>query len=169
MQIIYRNYKNKMNDIEERTKRQKNKIILGDELPTGVVKMAKVYVAKKKKLSVGDKMAGRHGNKGVVARIVPRQDMPFMPDGTPVDIVLNPLGVPSRMNLGQLYETALGWAAKLLGVKFATPVFDGASFEDITDYTWYRQDLPSNSQNISYMTGKPVRNLTSRLQLVLFI
>jgi DNA-directed RNA polymerase subunit beta len=131
MQILFRNYKNKLNEIEEKAKRHKNKIILGDELPTGVVKMAKVYIAKKKKLSVGDKMAGRHGNKGVVAKIVPVQDMPFLPDGTPVDIVLNPLGVPSRMNLGQLYETALGWAANRLGCKFATPVFDGASFEDI--------------------------------------
>lgn len=149
MQIIYRNYKNKMNDIEERYKRQKNKIILGDELPTGVVKMAKVYIAKKKKLSVGDKMAGRHGNKGVVARIVPRQDMPFLPDGTPVDIVLNPLGVPSRMNLGQLYETALGWAAKKLGVKFATPVFDGASFDDIVTILG-TAGLPMNSRTILY-------------------
>jgi DNA-directed RNA polymerase subunit beta len=149
MQIIFRNYKNKMNDIEERNKRQKNKIILGDELPTGVVKMAKVYIAKKKKLSVGDKMAGRHGNKGVVARIVPRQDMPFLPDGTPVDIVLNPLGVPSRMNLGQLYETALGWAASRLGVKFATPVFDGASFDDIINIL-DTAGLPMNSRTILF-------------------
>lgn len=111
--------------------------------------MAKVYIAKKKKLSVGDKMAGRHGNKGVVAKIVPRADMPFMPDGTPVDIVLNPLGVPSRMNLGQLYETALGWAAKLLGCTFATPVFDGASFEDTTDIL-VQSGLPSNSRSILY-------------------
>jgi DNA-directed RNA polymerase subunit beta len=149
MQVIFRNYKNKMNDIEERNKRQKNKIILGDELPTGVVKMAKVYIAKKKKLSVGDKMAGRHGNKGVVARIVPRQDMPFLPDGTPVDIVLNPLGVPSRMNLGQLYETALGWAASKLGVKFATPVFDGASFDDIITIL-DTAGLPMNSRTTLY-------------------
>jgi len=97
------------------------------------VQLAKVYVAKKRKLSVGDKMAGRHGNKGVVAAIVPREDMPFMPDGTPVDIVLNPLGVPSRMNLGQLFETALGWAGKALGMKFSTPIFDGASWEDIQE------------------------------------
>jgi DNA-directed RNA polymerase subunit beta len=148
-QIIYRNYRNKFNDIEERSKRQKNKVILGDELPTGVVKMAKVYVAKKKKLSVGDKMAGRHGNKGVVAKIVPVQDMPFLPDGTPVDIVLNPLGVPSRMNLGQLYETALGWAAKRLGCTFATPVFDGASFDDIIN-TLVKAGLPKNSRTILY-------------------
>ncbi len=149
LQHLYRNFKSRLSDIEERTKRNRNKIILGDELPTGVVKMAKVYIAKKKKLSVGDKMAGRHGNKGVVAKIVPRQDMPFLPDGTPVDIVLNPLGVPSRMNLGQLYETALGWAAKLLGCTFATPVFDGASFEDITDIL-VQSGLPSNSRSILY-------------------
>lgn len=149
LQTLYRNYKLKLNEIEERTKRNRNKIILGDELPTGVVKMAKVYVAKKKKLSVGDKMAGRHGNKGVVAKVVPQQDMPFLPDGTPVDIVLNPLGVPSRMNLGQLYETALGWAAKKLGVKFATPVFDGASFEDITDILT-KAGLPNNSRSTLY-------------------
>jgi DNA-directed RNA polymerase subunit beta len=146
LQNIQKNFRSKMSEIEERAKRQKNKVILGDELPTGVVKMAKVYVAKKKKLSVGDKMAGRHGNKGVVARIVPIQDMPFMPDGTPVDIVLNPLGVPSRMNIGQLYETALGWAAKVLNCKFATPVFDGALFEDIIDILKYA-GLPANSRS----------------------
>ncbi len=146
LQTTYRNFKTKLNEVEEKTKRQKNKIILGDELPTGVVKMAKVYIAKKKKLSVGDKMAGRHGNKGVVAKIVPQSDMPFLPDGTPVDIVLNPLGVPSRMNLGQLYETALGWAAKKMGVTFATPVFDGASFEDIVDILG-QAGLPSNSRS----------------------
>jgi DNA-directed RNA polymerase subunit beta len=149
LQVIYRNYKTRLNEVEERTKRNRNKIILGDELPTGVVKMAKVYVAKKKKLSVGDKMAGRHGNKGVVARVVPQQDMPFLPDGTPVDIVLNPLGVPSRMNLGQLYETALGWAAKMLGCKFATPVFDGATFEDITGIL-DKAGLPKNSRSTLY-------------------
>ncbi len=149
LQTLYRNFKTRLSDIEEKTKRNRNKIILGDELPTGVVKMAKVYIAKKKKLSVGDKMAGRHGNKGVVAKVVPQQDMPFMPDGTPVDIVLNPLGVPSRMNLGQLYETALGWAAKLLGCTFATPVFDGASFEDITDIL-VQTGLPSNSRSVLY-------------------
>jgi DNA-directed RNA polymerase subunit beta len=107
---------------------------LGDELQPGIMQMAKVYVAKKRKLSVGDKMAGRHGNKGVVAKIVPVQDMPFLPDGTPVDIVLNPLGVPSRMNIGQLYETALGFAARQLGVKFETPIFDGAHWPDVQGY-----------------------------------
>ncbi|MCX6136350.1 MAG: DNA-directed RNA polymerase subunit beta [Ignavibacteriales bacterium] len=130
---IFENYFESLNHIEEAYKHEKNKITLGDELPPGIVQLAKVYVAKKRKLSVGDKMAGRHGNKGVVAAIVPREDMPFMPDGTPVDIVLNPLGVPSRMNLGQLFETALGWAGKALGVKFSTPIFDGASWEEIQE------------------------------------
>jgi DNA-directed RNA polymerase subunit beta len=128
---IFTNYFDKLTGIEEEFRHEKNKIQLGDELPPGVVQLAKVYVAKKRKLSVGDKMAGRHGNKGVVSRIVPVADMPFLPDGRPVDIVLNPLGVPSRMNLGQLYETALGWAAQTLGVKFASPIFDGASWEDV--------------------------------------
>src|SRR6202041_1468021 len=103
----------------------------GDELPSGVLEMVKVYVATKRALSVGDKMAGRHGNKGVIARIVPEEDMPFLEDGTPCDILLNPLGVPSRMNVGQILETHLGWAAHALGVKFATPVFDGATEKDI--------------------------------------
>jgi len=130
---VFENYFDALNHIEEAYKHEKNKITLGDELPPGIVQLAKVYVAKKRKLSVGDKMAGRHGNKGVVAAIVPREDMPFMPDGTPVDIVLNPLGVPSRMNLGQLFETALGWAGQALGVKFSTPIFDGASWEDVQE------------------------------------
>jgi DNA-directed RNA polymerase subunit beta len=128
---IFSNYFDRRDAIEEEVRHEKNKIQLGDELPPGVVQLAKVFVAKKRKLSVGDKMAGRHGNKGVVSRVVPVADMPFLPDGTPVDIVLNPLGVPSRMNLGQLYETALGWAAKELGVTFASPIFDGASWEDV--------------------------------------
>ncbi len=128
---IFTNYFDKLTSIEEEFRHEKNKIQLGDELPPGVVQLAKVYVAKKRKLSVGDKMAGRHGNKGVVSRVVPAADMPFLPDGTPVDIVLNPLGVPSRMNLGQLYETALGWAAQALGVKYASPIFDGAVWEDV--------------------------------------
>ncbi|HEX2788466.1 MAG TPA: DNA-directed RNA polymerase subunit beta [Ignavibacteria bacterium] len=142
---MYKNYRYKVNEVEEKYKRLKVKLTLGDELPTGVVKLAKVYVAKKRKLSVGDKMAGRHGNKGVVSKIVPVEDMPFMPDGTPVDIVLNPLGVPSRMNLGQLYETALGWVADNLGVKFATPIFDGASVEEIIGNLG-KADLPQNSR-----------------------
>ncbi len=131
---LYNNYFEFLADLEEDFKREKIKIVSGDELPPGIVQLAKVYVAKKRKLSVGDKMAGRHGNKGVVAKVVPEEDMPFMPDGTPVDIILNPLGVPSRMNLGQLYETALGWAGKILGVKFATPIFDGAKIEDVDDW-----------------------------------
>ncbi len=131
---LYRNYFNVLSSLEEDFKREKIKITSGDELPPGIVQLAKVYVAKKRKLSVGDKMAGRHGNKGVVAKIVPIEDMPFLPDGTQVDIVLNPLGVPSRMNLGQLYETALGWAGKKLGVKFATPIFDGAKIEDVDEW-----------------------------------
>ncbi len=151
---IYKNYSYKNIEIEERYKRLKVKVALGDELPTGVVKLAKVYVAKKRKLSVGDKMAGRHGNKGVVAKIVPVEDMPFLPDGTPVDIVLNPLGVPSRMNLGQLYETALGWVGKKLGVKFATPIFDGATSEEIEE-ALRKSGLPENSRIDLYdgMTG----------------
>jgi DNA-directed RNA polymerase subunit beta len=128
---IFLNYFDKVNGLEEEYRHEKNKIQLGDELPPGVVQLAKVYVAKKRKLSVGDKMAGRHGNKGVVSRVVPLADMPFLPDGTPVDIVLNPLGVPSRMNLGQLYETALGWAASSLGTQYASPIFDGATWEDV--------------------------------------
>jgi DNA-directed RNA polymerase subunit beta len=143
---IYKNYTYKHNEIEEKYKRLKDKVTLGDELPTGVVKLAKVYVAKKRKLSVGDKMAGRHGNKGVVAKIVPQEDMPFLPDGRPVDIVLNPLGVPSRMNLGQLYETALGWVGKELGVKFATPIFDGATVEEILE-SLESTGLASNSRS----------------------
>ncbi len=111
--------------------REKFNISIGDELPAGVLKLAKVYLAVKRKLKVGDKMAGRHGNKGIVAKIVRAEDMPFLEDGTPVDIVLNPLGVPSRMNLGQIYETVLGWAGLKLGVKFATPIFDGATTDEI--------------------------------------
>ncbi|HPS65574.1 MAG TPA: DNA-directed RNA polymerase subunit beta, partial [Ignavibacteria bacterium] len=151
---IYKNYFYKLNEVEEKYKRLKVKVTLGDELPTGVVKLAKVYVAKKRKLSVGDKMAGRHGNKGVVAKIVPAEDMPFLPTGESVDIVLNPLGVPSRMNLGQLYETALGWVAHAFGVKFATPIFDGASVEEIINGLG-KAGLPMNSRIDMYdgMTG----------------
>ncbi len=132
---ILNNYNIKVNEILGRNKRKKYTISVGDELPTGILKLAKVYLAKKRKLKVGDKMAGRHGNKGIVANIVREEDMPFLEDGTPVDIVLNPLGVPSRMNLGQVYETVLGWAGYKLGKKFATPIFDGASLEEINKYT----------------------------------
>src|SRR5207302_7648946 len=131
---IFEGYWVKREDIDADLRRERSKVGLGDELQPGIMQTAKVYVAKKRKLSVGDKMAGRHGNKGVVAKIVPPQDMPFLPDGTPVDIVLNPLGVPSRMNIGQLYETALGFAAKKLGVKFETPIFDGAHWNDVKAY-----------------------------------
>ena len=135
VQRVLHNHSIKANDLLGIYKRKKFQISVGDELPTGIVKMAKVYVAKKRKLKVGDKMAGRHGNKGIVANIVRQEDMPFLPDGTPVDIVLNPLGVPSRMNLGQIYETVLGWAGIELGVKFASPIFDGASIEQINEYS----------------------------------
>ncbi len=129
------NYINKYKEYEAVARRKRYNVTIGDELPAGIIQLAKVYVAKKRKLQIGDKMAGRHGNKGIVSRIVRDEDMPFLADGTPVDIVLNPLGVPSRMNLGQIYETVLGWAGKELGIKFATPIFDGASLEEITDYT----------------------------------
>ncbi|MEM7036001.1 MAG: DNA-directed RNA polymerase subunit beta, partial [Bacteroidota bacterium] len=134
VQRLFYNYKKKYNQIEGTFRRDEFQIRVGDELPSGILKLAKVYVAKKRKLKVGDKMAGRHGNKGVVARIVPVEDMPFLEDGTPVDIVLNPLGVPSRMNLGQIYETVLGWAGRKLGCKFATPIFDGAHPDDVAGY-----------------------------------
>ena len=129
--VLLHNYNIKFNEELGRYKREKFNISIGDELPAGVLKLAKVYMAIKRKLKVGDKMAGRHGNKGIVAKIVRAEDMPFLEDGTPVDIVLNPLGVPSRMNLGQIYETVLGWAGEKLGVRFATPIFDGASVEEI--------------------------------------
>lgn len=136
--------------------RKKNVASVGDELPNGIVQMAKVYVAQKRKLNIGDKMAGRHGNKGIVSKIVREEDMPFLEDGTPVDIVLNPLGVPSRMNLGQIYETVLGWAGKKLGVKFATPIFDGATLEEINDYL-AKAGLPENGRVQLYDggTGEP--------------
>ena len=132
---LIHNYKIKLNDLQGALRREKFTITVGDELPAGILKLAKVYVAKKRKLKVGDKMAGRHGNKGIVARIVRHEDMPFLEDGTPVDIVLNPLGVPSRMNIGQIYETVLGWAGMNLGRKFATPIFDGATLEQINELT----------------------------------
>ena len=132
---LMHNYKIKENDLQGNLRREKFAISVGDELPSGILKLAKVYVAKKRKLKVGDKMAGRHGNKGIVARIVREEDMPFLEDGTPVDIVLNPLGVPSRMNIGQIYETVLGWAGQKLGQKYATPIFDGATIEEITALT----------------------------------
>ena len=146
---IFLNYFDKVNGLEEEYRHEKNKIQLGDELPPGVVQLAKVYVAKKRKLSVGDKMAGRHGNKGVVSRVVALADMPFLPDGTPVDIVLNPLGVPSRMNLGQLYETALGWAASSLGTRYASPIFDGATWEDV-QAELHKAELSESSRSVLF-------------------
>tara|TARA_B100000963_G_scaffold286189_1_gene255185 strand:- start:5155 stop:8958 length:3804 start_codon:yes stop_codon:yes gene_type:complete len=132
---LLHNYKIKENDLQGMLRREKFTITVGDELPSGIMKLAKVYIAKKRKLKVGDKMAGRHGNKGIVARIVRQEDMPFLEDGTPVDIVLNPLGVPSRMNIGQIYETVLGWAGLNLNKKFATPIFDGATIDEINALT----------------------------------
>jgi DNA-directed RNA polymerase subunit beta len=152
--------------LEERTDRQievirqlfeekKEKIRRGDELPPGVIKLVKVYVAMKRKLSVGDKMAGRHGNKGVIARVLPEEDMPHLPDGTPVEIVLNPLGVPSRMNVGQILETHLGWAAHALGLHFATPVFDGATEAEIKGWLT-KAGLPTSGKTklVDGMTGE---------------
>ena len=152
VQRVLHNHSIKANDLLGIYKRKKFQISVGDELPTGIVKMAKVYVAKKRKLKVGDKMAGRHGNKGIVANIVRQEDMPFLPDGTPVDIVLNPLGVPSRMNLGQIYETVLGWAGEKLGVKFATPIFDGAKPEQINEWT-EKAGVPKSGKTYLYDGG----------------
>ena len=132
---VITNYLRKSKEIDSELRRKKFDITIGDELPSGILQMAKVYIAKKRKIGVGDKMAGRHGNKGIVSRVVRQEDMPFLEDGTPVDIVLNPLGVPSRMNLGQIFETVLGWAGRELGEKFATPIFDGASLDDLNEWT----------------------------------
>ncbi|HOP50204.1 MAG TPA: DNA-directed RNA polymerase subunit beta [Ignavibacteriales bacterium] len=144
-----RAYLSYLADIENNYEKEKIKIQSGEELQPGILQLAKVYIAKKRKIQVGDKMAGRHGNKGVVSKIVPQEDMPYLEDGTPVDIILNPLGVPSRMNVGQLFETALGWAGKKLGVKFATPIFDGASNEDVSE--WMRKaGLPESSKVTLY-------------------
>ncbi len=149
---LLHNYNIKLNEELGRYKREKYNVSIGDELPAGVLKLAKVYLAKKRKLKVGDKLAGRHGNKGIVSRIVREEDMPFLEDGTPVDIVLNPLGVPSRMNLGQIFETVLGWAGKVKGVKFATPIFDGASLEEINDHV-IEANLPTLGQTYLYDGG----------------
>ncbi|MFN8254112.1 MAG: DNA-directed RNA polymerase subunit beta [Bacteroidales bacterium] len=149
--LLY-NYIVKHKEIEGKFRRKKYNISIGDELPIGIVQLAKVYIVQKRKVKVGDKMAGRHGNKGIVARIVRQEDMPFLEDGTPVDIVLNPLGVPSRMNLGQIYETVLGWAGKKLGVKFASPIFDGASLKEIKTYT-NKAELPDFGRTYLYDGG----------------
>jgi len=152
---LFRNYRRIRKEIDTDAKRRKYQIQVGDELPAGIIQKAKIYVAKKRKMQVGDKMAGRHGNKGVVAKIVPVEDMPFMEDGTPVDILLNPLGVPSRMNLGQIYETILGWAAKKLGVRFASPIFDGATSKQVKEKL-NEADLPEDGRVNLYdgRTGK---------------
>jgi len=154
IKTLLHNYNIKVNEELGAYRRDKFAISVGDELPSGIVQMAKVYIAKKRKLKVGDKMAGRHGNKGIVARIVRDEDMPFLEDGTPVDIVLNPLGVPSRMNLGQIYETVLGWAGKELGIKFATPIFDGASHTEVEEWV-KKANLPESGRTYLYngLTG----------------
>ena len=149
---IIRNYLMKEREIKAMFTRERFDAMIGSELPTGIVQMAKVYVASKRKLKVGDKMAGRHGNKGIVARIVREEDMPFLEDGRPVDIVLNPLGVPSRMNLGQVYETVLGWAGKELGLHFSTPIFDGATIEEINELM-VQANLPLNGSTQLYDGG----------------
>ncbi len=149
---LINNYTIKYKEILGIYNRKKFVASVGDDLPNGIVQMAKVYIAKKRKLTVGDKMAGRHGNKGIVAKIVREEDMPFLEDGTPVDIVLNPLGVPSRMNLGQIYETILGWAGKNLGLNFASPIFDGATLEQINDYM-VQANLPENGMVYLYDGG----------------
>ncbi len=152
IKMLLHNYNIKLNEELGSYRRKKFAISVGDELPAGIVQMAKVYVAKKRKLKVGDKMAGRHGNKGIVARIVRDEDMPFLADGTPVDIVLNPLGVPSRMNLGQIYETVLGWAGKELGVKFATPIFDGATHDEVEEWV-KKANVPASGRTYLHDGG----------------
>jgi len=153
---VVNNYIMKYKEAEAVSRRERFNVTIGDELPAGIIQLAKVYIAKKRKLQIGDKMAGRHGNKGIVSRVVRVEDMPFLADGTAVDIVLNPLGVPSRMNLGQIYETVLGWAGKELGLKFSTPIFDGASLENITEYT-EKAGIPKFGKTVLYdgETGEP--------------
>ncbi|MCF8357787.1 MAG: DNA-directed RNA polymerase subunit beta [Prolixibacteraceae bacterium] len=153
---LINNYIRRYKEYEAVSRRERYNVTIGDELPAGIIQLAKVYIAKKRKLQIGDKMAGRHGNKGIVSRIVRDEDMPFLEDGTPVDIVLNPLGVPSRMNLGQIYETVLGWAGKELGLMFSTPIFDGATLEEITEYT-EKAKVPAYGRTAIYdgETGQP--------------
>jgi len=146
------NYLRRFKEIDAELKRKRFDLTIGDELPSGIMQSAKVYVAKKRKIQVGDKMAGRHGNKGIVSKIVRQEDMPFLADGTPVDIVLNPLGVPSRMNLGQIFETVLGWAGKQMDIKFATPIFDGAQLEDLDVWT-EKAGVPSYGKSYLYDGG----------------
>jgi len=162
VRLLFHNYRVLRREIDSEAKRRTFAIQVGDELPPGIIQKAKVFVAKKRKLQVGDKMAGRHGNKGVVAKIVPVEDMPFMEDGTPVDICLNPLGVPSRMNLGQIYETILGWAAKKLGTTFASPIFDGASMDDVKTKL-HEAGLPEDGRVnlLDGRTGEPFSQKTT--------
>ncbi|MCF0196070.1 MAG: DNA-directed RNA polymerase subunit beta, partial [Bacteroidaceae bacterium] len=156
------NYLKKLKILDAESKRKRYALTIGDELPSGIVQLAKVYIAKKRKIGVGDKMAGRHGNKGIVSKVVRQEDMPFLADGTPVDIVLNPLGVPSRMNIGQIFETVLGAAGRKLGVKFATPIFDGASLEDLDTWT-EKAGLPRycSTQLYDGATGEPFDQLAT--------
>jgi DNA-directed RNA polymerase subunit beta len=156
IKAVIHNYILKFKEFDADHKRKKFNITIGDEMPAGIVQLAKVYIAKKRKIKVGDKMAGRHGNKGIVAKIVRDEDMPFLADGTPVDIVLNPLGVPSRMNLGQIYETVLGWAGEKLGMKFSTPIFDGAKIDEINALT-DKAGLPRSGKTYLYDGGTGVR------------
>jgi DNA-directed RNA polymerase subunit beta len=149
VKILINNYIIKYKELLGVFNRKKFVSVVGDDLPAGIIQMAKVYIAKKRKLKVGDKMAGRHGNKGIVARIVREEDMPFLEDGTPVDVVLNPLGVPSRMNLGQIYETILGWAGKKLEQRFTSPIFDGARLDEINSYL-AKAGLPRNGKIYLY-------------------
>lgn len=158
---LMKNYHYERNEIILTIKTERNKIVTGDELQPGILQMAKVYIAKKRKLMVGDKMAGRHGNKGIVSKIVPVEDMPFLPDGTPVELVLNPLGVPSRMNLGQLFETALGWAGQKLNLNFATPIFDGATWEDVCNYL-EKAGLPKDGKTVLY-DGRTGEKFTEKI------
>lgn len=150
------NYLEKLKELDAQLKREKFNLTIGDELPNGIIQMAKVYIAKRRKIRVGDKMAGRHGNKGIVSKIVRVEDMPFLADGTPVDIVLNPMGVPSRMNIGQIFEAVLGWAGQELGVKFATPIFDGCTLEQLDEWT-DKAGLPRAGKTQLYdgETGEP--------------
>jgi len=152
IKTLIMNYLKKYKEYDAQLKREKYNITIGDELPAGIIQLAKVYIAKKRKVRVGDKMAGRHGNKGIVSRIVRQEDMPFLEDGSPVDIVLNPLGVPSRMNLGQIFETVLGWAGKELNVKFSTPIFDGATLEDLDEWTT-KANIPRYGKTYLYDGG----------------
>jgi DNA-directed RNA polymerase subunit beta len=152
IKILLHNYNIKAKELLGKYNRKKFNITVGDDLPNGILQLAKIYIASKRKLQIGDKMSGRHGNKGIVAKIVKKEDMPFLKDGTPVDIVLNPLGVPSRMNLGQVFETILGWAGQKLGLKFATPIFDGASLDDINNYV-EKAELPKNGKIYLYDGG----------------